>query len=188
MPAVSMPRAMTTMQQVVTQLRSPPQSAVPGMPTGAQVASSSQLQMTGSQLQGLRMQGIRVQGPPPQPGQQITRVRIQGSQSGQGQQIHVLGQGPQKAAAPGQVVTTASGQQLVAAQAEMQTSQQSGPAMTVQSQPTQAGPRPRGPPGYPGNQPPRFAAPGIMSACTIMSCKIPMTLNLLVERGCTEDA
>ena len=163
MPPTSIPGAMTTMQQVVTQLRSPPQSAVPGM--GAQAATSNPLQMSSGQIQGIRMQGIRVQGPPPQPGQQITRVRIQGSQPGQSQQIRIIGQGQQSG--PGQAVTTVSGQQLhvvASGQTEMQISQQSVPSTAPQGQ---AGLRPRGPPGYPGNQPPRFVAPGIMSTCTL---------------------
>ena len=162
--------AMTTMQQVVTQLRSPPQAAGPGMPpssAGAQIPTSGQLQIPqGGQMppQGMRMQGIRVQGPPPQPGQHVTRVRIQGSQPGQGQQMQVIG--PQQSIAQHGPTTTTTASTTSQSATEVQISQQqSGNAAA--GHPVQAPPRPRGPPGYPGNQPPRFATPGTIPPCSV---------------------
>ena len=168
--AATMQSAMTTMQQVVSQLRSPPQAAGPGMPptsAGPQIPTSNQHPIPpGGQMppQGMRLQGIRVQGPPPQPGQQITRVRIQGSQAGQGQQMQVIGH-QQSIAQHGPTTTTTASTTSQSA-TEVQIPQQSGTAAV--GHPVQIAPRPRGPPGYPGNQPPRFATPGRILPCPLM--------------------
>ena len=160
--AATIQSAMTTMQQVVTQLRSPPQAAGPRMPptsAGTQIPTSNQLQMPpGGQMppQGMRLQGIRVQGPPPQPGQNMTRVRIQGSHTGQGQQMQVIG--PQQSMAQHGPTTTTTASTTSQSGTGVQISPQSGTAPV--GHPVQTAPRPRGPPGYPGHQPPRFAAPG----------------------------
>ena len=164
--AATIQSAMTTMQQVVSQLRSPPQAAGPGMPptsAGAQIPTQIP---PGGQMppQGMRLQGIRVQGPPPQPGQQITRVRIQGSQAGQGQQMQVIGHQQSIAQHGPTTITTASTTSQSAT--EVQIPQQSGTAAV--GHPVQTAPRPRGPPGYPGNQPPRFATPGRILPCPLM--------------------